>query len=570
MSLIESIFYMMWRGIAIGVLISAPMGPVGILCIQRTLEKGRKAGFYTGIGAALSDLFYCLLTGFGLSFIEDFIERNQNIIQLIGSLVLIAFSVYLFKKSPSSSLRRPVPQGVSAKKNILGGFLFTFSNPLILFLIIGLFARFNFMLPEIKFYHYMVGYLFIIAGALGWWYGVTFVIDKIRNRFSFSTMKKINIGIGIVILLFALVGIITGIVGLTSAEASAASVRHWNERRGYAPFADTIGTPSIILYNTATAPAVFSVYTGISHPATDIDFRFTAANMAAHPMKRYAYTSPSGMSDTRRLPEWGIALHSTDGRRLALTFHTLEGEEVYSPTTSIQARATLHYADSLLTTTDFSPADHKIDCGDGDNRYRLSINHGHLLLTGGTGADTPLAEMTLLDFTPDSVGFLLSPAASIRLSDISLYIADAPSYSASADTFPDLIALEDYLTHTRDLTEGYWHSFDHSLDDALLKRGGDYRLAIVKTPGGYDILYLDGATVNADAWRPLMLKGRLEHTPTENIYDLIWYDADGAPLSHGLKAQRDADTNIITLFFPAQNSQMRLHRASTPSAGFNF
>ena len=85
MGLIESLIYIMTRGIAIGVLISAPMGPVGILCIQRTLDKGRRAGFFTGIGAALSDLFYCLLTGFGLSFIEEFLERNQNVIHWWGA-----------------------------------------------------------------------------------------------------------------------------------------------------------------------------------------------------------------------------------------------------------------------------------------------------------------------------------------------------------------------------------------------------------------------------------------------------------------------------------------------------
>ena len=93
MGLLESIFYMMWRGIAIGIIMSAPMGPVGILCIQRTLDKGRRTGLYTGVGAALSDLFYCILTGFGLSFIEEFLEKNQEIIQLVGSIELIGFSV---------------------------------------------------------------------------------------------------------------------------------------------------------------------------------------------------------------------------------------------------------------------------------------------------------------------------------------------------------------------------------------------------------------------------------------------------------------------------------------------
>ena len=132
---------MLWRGIAIGVIISAPMGPVGILCLQRTLEKGRRTGFYTGVGASISDLFYCLLTGFGLSFIEDFLTRNQNIIQLLGSVVLIIFGVYLFRSNPSRRIKPPSAGKISPHKNILVGFLFTFSNPLIIFLIIESFRE---------------------------------------------------------------------------------------------------------------------------------------------------------------------------------------------------------------------------------------------------------------------------------------------------------------------------------------------------------------------------------------------------------------------------------------------
>lgn len=202
---------MIWRGIAIGVLISAPMGPVGIMCIQRTLDRGKMTGFYTGVGAALSDLFYCLLTGFGLSFIEEFLERNHSIIQLIGSLVLLGFSFYLFKKNPAQQLKKPVSEYSSPKKNIMTGFLFTFSNPLILFLIIGLFARFNFLLPEIKFYHYILGFISIIAGALGWWWLVTYFIDKVRSHFNLRSMWLINKIIGVIILLFAVVGGFTAI-----------------------------------------------------------------------------------------------------------------------------------------------------------------------------------------------------------------------------------------------------------------------------------------------------------------------------------------------------------------------
>ena len=218
MGFFDSLFYTIWRGVAIGILVSAPMGPVGILCIQRTLFKGRRTGLYTGIGAALSDLIYCILTGFGLSFIEEFLERNKNIIQLAGSAVLIAFAIYLFKKNPAASLKTKSEEAelISPHKNILGGFLFTFSNPLILFLIIGLFARFNFTIPEISFYYYIAGYIAIFAGAVLWWEFVTFSVNKLRAHFNVRSMWLINRIIGVIIILFAFVGIYTGVSNLVS------------------------------------------------------------------------------------------------------------------------------------------------------------------------------------------------------------------------------------------------------------------------------------------------------------------------------------------------------------------
>lgn len=569
MSLLESIFYMAWRGIAIGVLISAPMGPVGILCIQRTLEKGRKAGFYTGIGAALSDLFYCLLTAFGLSFIEDFIERNQDVIQLFGSVVLIAFSIYLFRKSPSSSLRRPVPQGVSPGKNILGGFLFTFSNPLILFLTIGLFARFNFLMPEMHFLHYLIGFIFLMGGALGWWYGVTFVIDKIRKRFSYRTMKKINIGIGVVILAFAIVGIITGIIGLTSTKASAAptppagNIQHWNAHRGYVPFADTTGVKTITLTNDKTAPAVFSVSMGYFSPNSLIDFRFTAANKAAHPMKRYAYYTADGIRQSASLPPWGIILTTDGNERMSLMLSLSENsDDDFNPGPGIRPCLTHAHGDSVISVKRGGYI-RDIDCGNGDNRFRLTLLNNILQLYGGKRCDTEIFSSDIGGFMPDSIGFILSPGASVEIGDISLSKGEAPHFNISHDTFPDLYTLDQYLSHQHDMTEGYWQIFDYNLDDDLLKKGGDYRVAIVRRGSGYDILYLSGATVNAESWHPLMLKAELHDTPVSGVYDLIWHDAMGCQMTTGLKAQR-SDDDIITLHFPAQTSTLRLHRIPTP------
>lgn len=69
---------LIFKGILIGIFVSAPMGPVGILCVQRTLNKGRWYGFVTGVGAAISDIIYALITGFGMSFVMDLITNPKT------------------------------------------------------------------------------------------------------------------------------------------------------------------------------------------------------------------------------------------------------------------------------------------------------------------------------------------------------------------------------------------------------------------------------------------------------------------------------------------------------------
>ena len=88
----EHFLNIMSSGVLVGILISAPMGPIGMLVIQRTLNKGRRPAFFTGMGAALSDLTYCLLTGLGMSFVTDFVTSRQMLLQIVGSVLLILFA----------------------------------------------------------------------------------------------------------------------------------------------------------------------------------------------------------------------------------------------------------------------------------------------------------------------------------------------------------------------------------------------------------------------------------------------------------------------------------------------
>ena len=140
-----------FKGMMIGVIASAPMGPVGILCVQRTLNKGRWYGMATGLGAAASDIIYAAFAGFGMSFVMDFITNTQNrfYLQLVGSVMLLCFGLYTYRSDPTKKMHQSGQQKGTIWYNAWTAFLVTFSNPLIVFLFLAMYAQFAFVLPDV-------------------------------------------------------------------------------------------------------------------------------------------------------------------------------------------------------------------------------------------------------------------------------------------------------------------------------------------------------------------------------------------------------------------------------------
>lgn len=204
------------KGIIIGVVASAPMGPVGILCIQRTLNKGRWYGFITGIGAAFSDIIYAMATGVGMSYVMDFIENKTNMfyLQLIGSIMLFLFGFYTYRSNPVQSLRPVSKDKGTLVYNLVTAFGVTFSNPLIVFLFVALFARFAFVVPE-HLFQQSVGYLSIFFGALLWWFALAYVINKVRTSFDVSRIRVFNRVIGAVVMVASAMGVGMTLMGLS-------------------------------------------------------------------------------------------------------------------------------------------------------------------------------------------------------------------------------------------------------------------------------------------------------------------------------------------------------------------
>lgn len=203
----------LYKGFLIGVVVSAPLGPVGVLCIQRTLNKGRWYGLITGLGALLSDIVYAMLTGYGMSFVFDYINKNIFYLQLFGSIMLLVFGFYTFKSNPVKSIR-PVSSGKGTYlHNFITAFLVTLSNPLIIFLFIGLFARFGYLAPGIRLFEQISSYFCIVLGAFAWWFGITFFVNKVRSRFNLRGIWMINRIIGIVVMILSVLGLVYTLSG---------------------------------------------------------------------------------------------------------------------------------------------------------------------------------------------------------------------------------------------------------------------------------------------------------------------------------------------------------------------
>ena len=194
-------FQLLFKGLLIGIIASAPMGPVGVLCIQRTMQKGRNYGLVTGAGAALSDIIYALMTGAGMSFVMDLIndERNLFFLKLIGSVMLFVFGIYMFRTDPRKCIRPTSNSKGTLFHNFFTSFLVTLSNPLIIFLFIALFNMFTFVIPG-NWFGQCVGYASIVGGAMLWWLGLTYVINRMRKNFGLRGITRLNRTIGSIVL----------------------------------------------------------------------------------------------------------------------------------------------------------------------------------------------------------------------------------------------------------------------------------------------------------------------------------------------------------------------------------
>ncbi|MBI9054305.1 MAG: LysE family transporter [Bacteroidales bacterium] len=197
------------KGLIVGFLASVPLGPVGVLCIQRTINKGRVSGIFSGMGAATVDAFFALVAAFGLTFVITFIEEQQLYIQLIGGAVLILLGARIFKANPIKQIRKQRKKKNKLIEDYFSVLLLTLSNPLAVFLFVAAFAGIGIVGPDDGILKSWLIVLGVFGGAMIWWFTLTFLINIFRKKFRLKQLWWINKIAGLIIIIFGIAAMLS-------------------------------------------------------------------------------------------------------------------------------------------------------------------------------------------------------------------------------------------------------------------------------------------------------------------------------------------------------------------------
>ena len=196
------------NGFIIGLSASIPLGPIGIICIQKTINKGHLSGLISGAGAAFADTFYAILAGFGVTFITNFIQEQQFIIRITGGLILFYLGYHIFSTNPAIQLRKK-----HVNKNFIGDFfsifVLTLSNPMTIFFFGAAFAGFGIVKEQSNFVEILQLVLGVFLGGFAWWFTLTTFVNLFRKKFRLKRLWWINKIAGSMVIVFGAVVIIS-------------------------------------------------------------------------------------------------------------------------------------------------------------------------------------------------------------------------------------------------------------------------------------------------------------------------------------------------------------------------
>jgi threonine/homoserine/homoserine lactone efflux protein len=193
------------RGIIAGLAISIPVGPVNVLCVSRTLAKGRLSGILSGLGAATADTIYGAIAGYSISFVISFLIREVSRIRFYGGILLIAIGIsYYFKKA---QIIQKYGDGKPSRADFVSAFLLNLTNPTTVLSFLAVLAGLH-MSGERDWWLTLFLVLGIFTGAMLWWITLALLANHFRDRFNGRAMLWMNRIAGLAIGAFGIITLI--------------------------------------------------------------------------------------------------------------------------------------------------------------------------------------------------------------------------------------------------------------------------------------------------------------------------------------------------------------------------
>ena len=190
------------KGIAIGFAMAIPVGPIGILCIRKTLTEGRLRGLVIGLGAATADLFYASVAAFGLTFISDTLVSQRFWIRLVGGALLLFLGIKIFRALPTDPKIR-VNNG-SVLRSYLTTVFLTLTNPLTIFAFLAIFAALG-LDSELSYFSASVLVIGVFIGSCLWFVLLISGTKLFKNKLDLDGLRWVNRIAGILIIISSLI-----------------------------------------------------------------------------------------------------------------------------------------------------------------------------------------------------------------------------------------------------------------------------------------------------------------------------------------------------------------------------
>lgn len=200
------------KAIVVGFVGSIPLGPIGVLCIQRTLNRGRLSGFISGAGAATADTIFAAFAILGLAIIQRLMEQHEAYFLLLGGIIIGILGVKIYFTNPIVQLRKSRQRKGRFVEDFVSTLMLTLTNPGPIFLLLGLFALVNIKLSSEP-YTVNVGLALwgVFIGAMGWWFTLTLLIDRFRKKFRLKQLWITNRISGIAIFVMGIISLFSGV-----------------------------------------------------------------------------------------------------------------------------------------------------------------------------------------------------------------------------------------------------------------------------------------------------------------------------------------------------------------------